>query len=70
MTHQKSTISQTERKFSNKLEMHSKNPQTFTSEPNFQKYQHAKIQLISSSYGMENKIRKLEKKWCDANCHT
>ena len=38
--------------------------------PNIQKYQHEKIQLISSSYGMANKIRKLDKKWCDTHCHT
>jgi hypothetical protein len=38
--------------------------------PNTPMHHHAKIQLIPSPYGMANKIRKLDKKWCDTNCHT
>ena len=70
ITHKKSTIGQSAKKISNKLEMHSKNPQKFTLKLNIQKSQHAKIQIILSSYGMVKKFHKLDKKWCDTNCHT
>ena len=70
MTHKRSTIGQTERKFSNKLEMHPNIPQKFTFKLNIQKNQHAKLQIISSSYGMVKKFHKLDKKWCDTHCHT
>ena len=45
-------------------------PEKFSSELNIPKHHHAKIQHISSSYDMANKIRKLGKTWCDTNCHT
>jgi hypothetical protein len=50
--------------------MHSKIPGKITSILNIPKYQHAKIQINLSSYGMANKIKKLDMKWCDTNCHT
>ena len=70
MTHKRSTIGQTEEKIPIKLEMHSKNPQKFTFKLFIHKIQHAKIPIILSSYGMVTKIKKLDMKWCDTNCHT
>ena len=70
MTIQKSTNGNPEIKISNKSEMDPTIPQKFMINPNIQKKQHAKNNIIWHLFGMVKKINKLDKKWCDTHCHT